>query len=205
MTTNEKAFAPPAAEPTGLRGWIARRVSFPRAAERARAQRVVSLLGLQPGEHVLDVGIGTGYSTGLMADQVGRGVVVGVDPSALSISGASRRLRRHLQSRRVTLICADILDLPEFDVSFDKVAAIDPMQLCEEPARAVALLHSRMSEGGLIALTMQPRDGDAKATDAQECVTRIAELLQTSGFRHIEPHFTAFAGPMPRVCVTARA
>ena len=120
------------ADPHGLAGWLVARLLLLQPAARARTRWAVSLLELKPADRVLDVGIGPGYSTGLIAATVPEGLVVGVDRSALMTAIARRRLRRYLRLRKVTLVCADVADLPRFDVSFDKVVSVDALNLESE-------------------------------------------------------------------------
>lgn len=187
--------------PRGLGGWLAGRLMLHRPAERARVRWALSLLELHSSDRVLDVGCGPGYSTGIIAGLVTQGLVVGVDRSALMIAMAQRRLRRHLSTRRVMLVCAEAADLPRFDVTFDKVAAIDAFR--EDDSRA-ALEHvrARMTPGGRIAMVVRPRE---RKTSAQTLGGRIAESLRAGGFERPEPHFNRSLSRTAAVCVTARA
>ncbi|MBA3826086.1 MAG: methyltransferase domain-containing protein, partial [Ktedonobacterales bacterium] len=65
---------------------------------RALRQRTIALAQLQIGEHVLDVGCGTGTLAIAAQRLVGKtGQVAGVDPSAQQIDRARRKAtRRHL-------------------------------------------------------------------------------------------------------------
>jgi ubiquinone/menaquinone biosynthesis C-methylase UbiE len=74
--------------------------------------------GVQPGQHVLDVGCGTGYFARLLARRVGGdGLVVGVDASAEMVRYA-RQLSAQIRNCQVQLGTAESLSLPsdQFDV-----------------------------------------------------------------------------------------
>lgn len=187
----------------GVRGWLAGLGLLHRASHRARARWVVSLLELRPGDDVLQIGCGPGYALGLIA-QATRGRVVGMDPSPLLIRMADRRLRRREWGGRTTLICADLEDLPRFDVAFEKVLAVDAWRPPAEPMRVLGILQERLAPGGRLAIAMRPQERrqDAAAT-AQSRAAEIAGSLRDSGFQRIETHFHGGAGRSLCVCVTA--
>jgi cyclopropane fatty-acyl-phospholipid synthase-like methyltransferase len=177
-----------------------------RPSNRARARWAVSLLDVQPGDDVLDIGIGPGYSTGLIAARPRTGRLVGIDRSKLMVDMAARRLRRSLRTGAVTLIRADVRPLPRFDVSFDKVLAINVAQfLGEDLGTVLALLRTRMTRGGRIALAVQPRERGATAAAAQLEGSRLAAALEAAGFKRTESTFNASLGKVPAVCVVAHA
>lgn len=185
------------AHPRGFGGWIAGQMMLYRPSNRARARWAVSLLEVGPNEDVLDVGFGPGYSTGLIATQLTEGRVVGIDRSKVMVDTAYRRLRRHLKSGRVTLVCADVERLPRFNVSFDKVLSINAAQFHENLGAVLAVLHARMSPGGRIALAVQPRSRGATAATAQSEGTRLAAAMTAAGFERVEVHFNSAVGKVP--------
>jgi cyclopropane fatty-acyl-phospholipid synthase-like methyltransferase len=201
-----KRFVAQFHRPEGFGGWLAGRIMLYRPSNRARAQWAVSLLDVQPGDDVLDIGFGPGYSTQLIAARLAGGRVVGIDHSKLMLDTAARRLRRHLRAGVATLVGADVRQLPRFDVSFDRVLAINVAQFWgEELAAVLVKLHERMTPGGRIAIAVQPRERGATAAAAQLEGARLASALEAAGFRRVESSFNASLGPVPGVCVTATA
>ena len=80
--------------------------------------------GLRSGDHVLDVGCGTGVVTRDLAQRVGhQGQVVGIDPSTRLIQEALRRMEEKGVKGRIEFRCADGAALPFPDGSFDLVVA----------------------------------------------------------------------------------
>ena len=193
-------------DPRGFGGWLAGRIMLHRPSNRARARWAVSLLDVQPGDDVLDLGFGPGYSTQLIAERLQTGRVVGVDRSKVMVDSAARRLRRQLRAGTVTLVRTDIRALPRFDVSFDRVLAINVTQfLGDDLGTVLALLRTRMTPGGRIALAVQPRERGATAAAAQLEGSRLTGALEAAGFKRIESSFNASLGPVPAVCVVAAA
>lgn len=70
----------------------------------------IALLGVQPDEHVLEVGCGTGKGLALLADRSTH--VHGVDVSVGMIRMARRRVRDAALSERVVISSGDALHLP---------------------------------------------------------------------------------------------
>lgn len=193
-------------EPRGFGGWLAGRIMFYRPSNRARARWAVSLLDVQPGDDVLDIGFGPAYSTQLIAERLKQGRVVGVDRSKLMVRSAARRLRRYLRAGTATLVSTDIRTLPRFDVSFDKVLAINVAQfLGDDLGTVLALLRARMTPGGRIAIAVQPRERGATAAAAQVEGSRLSGALEGAGFKRVESSFNASLGSVPGVCVVAVA
>ncbi len=79
---------------------------------------------LRPGQHVLDVGCGTGVVVREVAERVGeQGRVVGIDPSARFIEEALRRVEGEAFRKSIEFRRADGAALPFQDSSFDRVVA----------------------------------------------------------------------------------
>lgn len=98
-------------------------LSGERLVYRAGRESGVALLGLRPGDTVLDVGCGTGLNFGLLADAVGpAGTVIGLDSSPEMLRMARRRVEANRWST-VHLVEAD-------------ATTFDPAQVTNELPRA---------------------------------------------------------------------
>lgn len=127
----------------------------PGAAEEMRIARL--LLGLSPGDGVLDVGCGPGNVTRGLVGAVGEdGVVVGLDASAPMLEQAARDLKPGLHDP-VTLIRADATSLPFRDQSFDGVCCFATLYLIEDPMAALDEMTRVLTRGGRIALMASVR------------------------------------------------
>jgi trans-aconitate methyltransferase len=191
--------------PRGFGGWLAGQFMLHRGSNRGRARWVLSLLEVAPQENVLDVGCGPGYSTGLIARKLTSGKIVAVDRSALMTHVTWRRLRRHVRAGRLTLICADVAQLPRFDVRFDKVISVNAFQFFDDPVAVARVLLERMAPGGRIAFAVQPRHKGADTASARQVGERMAEALAAAGFERIERHFSERFGRVPCACALGRA
>jgi SAM-dependent methyltransferase len=164
---------------------------------------VLSLTELRSQDKVLDVGMGPGYSTGLIAESLGQGVVVGVERSPAMMRMARRRLAPYMKTRTVMLMQADILDLPNFNVRFDKVVAIDTFRFDDNPQAELMRLHARMAPGGRIAVAVQPTERGG--VNAQALAVHIEDCVRQAGFDRPQTHFNASLRKMPCICVVAHA
>lgn len=98
--------------------WNAERYHEVSSPQQAWGKRVLERLPLDGGEHVLDLGCGTGRITEAIARRVPRGRVVGLDRSEAMLETASRWLAEHAPD--VGLVLGDGASLP-FARAFDAV------------------------------------------------------------------------------------
>jgi SAM-dependent methyltransferase len=122
---------------------------FP-AVQRLRAT-ALDTLTLQPGDHVLDAGCGTGDMTGQLATKVApRGRVVGIDISETMLGEARRR---HADcSPPLELRYGTVTDLDLDSGSFDAVYCERVLQHLAEPQRAISELVRVTRTGGRVAV-----------------------------------------------------
>jgi len=103
----------------------------PDVVTQRRATR--ELLALQPGEHVLDIGVGPGFLAAEMAEEVGPGGrVCGIDASESMLALARRR------GAAVELAVGDVLKLPFPDASFDAAVATQVYEYVPDMPAALA-------------------------------------------------------------------
>lgn len=87
-------------------------------------RRWLDFADVRPGDHVLDIGCGTGVVARDLVRRVGeRGKVVGIDPSTRFIEEAGRRARDLHLENQLAFRVADGAALPFPDWSFDLVVA----------------------------------------------------------------------------------
>jgi SAM-dependent methyltransferase len=131
-------------------GRIAKGVGGPGMADEKRIARL--LMGLGPGDGVLDVACGPGNFSRDFARAVGPdGLVVGVDASRPMLERAVRETR---EAGHVNLCFAfaDAAALPFRDASFDGVCCFAALNLFPDPYRALDEMRRVLAPGGRIAL-----------------------------------------------------
>ena len=131
-------------------GRVAKGVGGPGMADEKRIARL--LMGLGPGDGVLDVACGPGNFSRDFARAVGDdGLVVGVDASRPMLERAVRETR----DARIDNLCfvfADAAALPFRDASFDAACCFAALNLFPEPYRALEEMRRVLAPRGRIAL-----------------------------------------------------
>jgi len=119
----------------------------PRMADEHRIARL--LLGLVPGDGVLDVACGPGNFTREFARIVGEdGLALGVDTSPTMLA----RAVADTDERAAAFIRADAADLPFRDQSFDAASCFAALHLFADPHAALDEMTRVLTPGGRIAL-----------------------------------------------------
>jgi ubiquinone/menaquinone biosynthesis C-methylase UbiE len=110
---------------------------------------------------ILDLGCGPGVSSFVLAEAVpGPALVTGVDISAPMIERARALLRqRYAHLSGLSFLCADALDLPLRDASFDVVTGHSFLYIIGERERALREIARVLVPGGRLVLMEPARDG----------------------------------------------
>lgn len=115
------------------------------------ADDLVKRMALHPGEHVLDVGCGTGIVARRAAQQVGDdGVVVGVDLNEGMLDVARKKSAE--MDPAIEWRQGDATDLPFDDGSFDAVVCQQVLQFIPEPEKALREMGRVLAPGGRLGV-----------------------------------------------------
>jgi SAM-dependent methyltransferase len=132
-------------------GRVAKGVFGPGWADEHRIARL--LLGLSPGDGVLDVACGTGPFTRDFARTVGAdGLAVGIDVSETMLQRAVRDTAEAGLEDRAAFVRGDASELPFLDESFDGVCCFAALHLFADPMRALDRMTAVLTPGGRIAI-----------------------------------------------------
>jgi SAM-dependent methyltransferase len=131
-------------------GQVAKGLTGPGMAEEIRIARL--LLGLRPGDGVLDVACGPGNFSRAFASAVGdSGLVVGLDASKTMLDRGAAELRRS-EHRNLVLVRGSALELPFVDDSFDAVCCFAALHLFDDPFAGLDEMARVLTPGGRVAL-----------------------------------------------------
>jgi ubiquinone/menaquinone biosynthesis C-methylase UbiE len=130
---------------------MAARTYYGAAMDRWRAELdelALRQLDPQPGQHVLDIGCGTGATLGPLRDAVGaQGTVVGIDYSPRMIARCQQRVRAN-QWTNVTVRRADASRESLGYQEFDAAIALSSLSAMPDLRTAVRLAHDALRPGG---------------------------------------------------------
>jgi len=165
-----------------------------RGRERAYRADVLDLAGVAPGDHMLDVGSGTGTQAiaAWRRAQPG-GSVVGVDISDEMLAAARRKARR--ASLDIPFHRADAAQLPFESERFDIVAITMALHMVPESRRLLCLAEAArvLKRGGRLLLIDYAGDPDRrKHASAKHGLHRLFDLhalrepLSMAGFEEID-------------------
>ncbi len=136
-------------------GRVAKGALGPGMAEERRIARL--LLGLAPGDRVLDVACGTGAFTRDFARAVAPdGLSVGIDVSQTMLERATAEAER-TGVTEVAYVRGDAQELPFADASFDAVCCFAALHLFADPFRALDRMGAVLAPGGRIAIFTSAR------------------------------------------------
>jgi len=127
---------------------------------RRVATRLVELANPAKGEHVLDVGAGTGLVTHMVAPRVRPGWVMGIDLSENMLSIARAKKDKNVQL--LGMAAEHLVFKPE---TFDLVTMGEALTYLADPAAALDEAHRVLRAGGRIAISVQRRSLNTQAQE----------------------------------------
>ncbi len=173
----------------------------PGMADERRIARL--LLGLRPGDGVIDLACGPGNFSRGFAEAVGDdGLVVGVDASRSMLQRAVRDTPEEVAN--LAWVRGDGAALPFRDASFDAACCFAALYLFDEPFRAIEELARVLTPGGRIAIltscrtrssAMRTVDGIVGGSAGLRMFERdeITDALRDLGFRDVTQRITGLA------------
>ena len=181
-------------------GRVAKGVLGPGMADEHRIARL--LLGLSPGDGVLDVACGTGNFTRDFARSVGPdGLVVGIDVSETMLTRAVGDTAAARLSDRAAYVRGDASELPFLESSFDAVCCFAALHLFADPMRALDRMTAVLTPGGRVAIFTSVRgrsaplrtfESVAGARSGMRMFERgeVVAALQSRGYEDIQQRIT---------------
>ena len=171
------------------------------------AQWTVSLLDLQPEDHVLEIGFGPGVSTRYAAEKATKGFVAGIDHSETMVQAARKRNMETIQAGRMDLKQGDVASLPYPDETFDKAFSIHSIYFWVKPIECLQELRRVLKPGGLLAVTIQPKDKWNELQQRESSLRTLyfsadlVSMFDAAGFREVRVEVCPEPDQFPGECV----
>jgi phosphatidylethanolamine/phosphatidyl-N-methylethanolamine N-methyltransferase len=135
---------------------------------------VIEALKCQPGERVLEVGVGTGLSLDLYPPDVR---VTGIDVSREMLEKARRRVAKRKLTHVEALLEMDAEAMTFAAQSFDKVVAMYVLPVVPNPGRLLAELHRVCKPTGEIYLVNHVRSDNPVIGAVEKGLARFSDKL----------------------------
>jgi ubiquinone/menaquinone biosynthesis C-methylase UbiE len=145
------------------RGLLGRLIAFIMARETwSQNLRAMDALGIEPADHVLDIGCGHGRSLTELAARAPQGHIVGLDPSELMVVIAKRRNRPLVEAGRVTVVLSSVESLSFADNMFDKAVCVHVLYFWKDIEKSLREIARVLKPGGRLGLLFRT-NADPKA------------------------------------------
>ena len=155
-------------------------------------QLAIDALDPRPGETVLELGFGPGWSLRTLAARTGSGRVYGVDHSARMLKQAAAMNEVAISRGRMVLVLGPFSPLPWIDEMFDKILLVNVVYFFDSPGRDIAEAYRVLRSGGRLVIYVTSRDTMQKWPFAGPDTHRtfeagdLADLLEGAGFHRSE-------------------
>ncbi len=130
-------------------------------SERLRA--IVDSLGLEPGDHVLEIGCGHGVAATFVCERLRGGRLPAVDRSPKMIEAAARRNAAYVDAGTAEFLVAHLEELDLGNRRFDKAFAVRVGLFQREPDRARRLVEPWLVPGGRLFVFHDSPNGRGEA------------------------------------------
>lgn len=147
----------------------------------ARIRWAVDFMDVQPQDHVLEIGCGSGAAADLICRRLeGKGKMFAIDRSEAGVDRTKQRCAAHVEAGRLTVRQIDLATLRVPVKRLTKVFAFDVnlfwVRDCKDE---LALLHERILPGGSVNLFFST----TRPEQVPEILAKSSAALTEAGFR----------------------
>jgi SAM-dependent methyltransferase len=160
--------------PRGLIGSLVGRIMA--IENRTRNTWALTLLDVQPGDRVLELGFGPGMAIERLACTTAASAIAGIDHSATMVRQARRRNAAAIATGRIDLQLGSFDTLPFPEGSFDRVLAVNALHFTSDLASGLSSVHRVLQPGGRLVIVIQPvwlKGEDAVRQLGEELVAQV--------------------------------
>ena len=166
---------------------------------QAKDDWTIKMLNVEPEDHILEIGFGSGVAIQKMSLITKCGFIAGIDRSEVMLNQASNRNRQTIERGLVELKHGKVAHLPYGDKTFDKAMSSNSHFFWINPVESLKEVRRVLKPGGLIVLTWQPRWAKTEAMLMESAQNTTAQL-KAAGFIDIRLKFKAMK-PVNCICL----
>jgi SAM-dependent methyltransferase len=153
--------------------------------------RTLALLGIEPGQDVLELGCGSGSALAEAIERAAGARVLGLDVSATMVAMATRRNRAAVARGTASIRQIDGVNLGLEPASIDRIFSVHTLYFWKNPPEILRQLRETLRGKGRFVLTFRPeapgiperfRDPTYRFYSEAE----LEELLQEAGFTDVQ-------------------
>ena len=165
----------------------------------ARIAWAVATLAPRSGDHLLEVGCGSGVAIALICDRLTRGTITGIDRSTIMVERARRRNVARIAAGTARIERATIESADFGGSRFDTVFAINVNAFWTEPPPALDGVRRALASNGRLYLFYEPPGASA----VPDLLRKLRHALGENGFE-LDGAVSATAGASPCLCIRAQ-
>jgi ubiquinone/menaquinone biosynthesis C-methylase UbiE len=137
----------------------------------------VERLSVEPNDHLLEIGCGSGIAVSLICDRLGDGTITAIDRSPVMVERAAKRNERHVASGKATIELGELQDLELPAGSFTKIFAVNVnLFWVRSPATELEVARRLLTPGGGFFLFYDAPSESRLETTAERLVATLAEV-----------------------------
>lgn len=173
--------------PTGWRGPFVGHVMATK--NEAMNRLAVELLNVEPDDHILEIGFGSGTAIAKAAAHLTSGLIAGVDVSDVMVQQARRRNRQFIKDGRVEITLGSVLELPHPDSLFNKVFAVNNFHIWPDQYAALREIRRVLKVCGMLLLPLRHKHPTRRwlvpPGFSEHEIDQVLQLLDWVGFKNI--------------------
>jgi len=178
-------FSKQARKPSGIFG----RFYMSRLFEKGNAELNIHLyntLSIEPDDHVLEIGFGTGTLIGKIAENIDSGLIEGIDFSTSMVSIARNKNQKHIKSGKVKIHLGDFDNFHLNDNSFNKVFSVNTIYFWKKPKSVISKMYRILKPGGKLIIGFHEKSEMGKMPLNRDVfqyysTSELADLLSIDG------------------------
>lgn len=185
-----KSFFSQCARPKGSLGRVM--LSFMNYSHAPLTSWGLSLVDIQDGWTMLDIGCGGGFTIRRLLKRSKDAKVYGIDISDESVAKA-QKVNADVLDKQVFIVQGSAEKLPYEDEKFDLVTAVETVYFWPNLPGCMQEVRRVLKPGGHFAILVEVVDSDSKWTNVVEGMTaytpeQLKQLLDDAGFTQTEIH-----------------